>query len=104
MNWNQIKGGWQQLAGQVRGNWNKLTDEELSTIEAKRDQLISFLQDNCGYERSQAERELDKFTQGRTSQSGTLEIDDIPRGRGSMFHAPATYIGFEHSEKELRID
>ena len=43
MNWNQIKGGWQQLAGQVRGNWNKLTEEELNTITANRDQLISFL-------------------------------------------------------------
>ena len=104
MNWNQIKGGWQQLAGQVRGNWNKLTDEELNTIEAKRDQLISFLQENCGYERSQEERELDKFTQGRTSHTSTIKIDGTEPGRDSMFRNHATYIGFERNQKDLRID
>ena len=104
MNWNQIKGGWQQLAGQVRGNWNKLTEEELNTITANRDQLISFLQVNCGYERSQAEQELDKFTQGRTSQSGAIEAEPLRHRRESLYGTHATYIGFGRSGKDLRIE
>ncbi len=69
MNWDQIKSGWNQMANQVQGNWRKLTDDELTIIALKRDQLIGFLQESYGYEKEQAERELDQLTQGRASHA-----------------------------------
>ena len=71
MNWDQIKSGWLQMANQVQGSWRKLTDDELTIIALKRDQLINFLQESYGYEKEQAERELDQLTQGRASHSAT---------------------------------
>jgi uncharacterized protein YjbJ (UPF0337 family) len=32
MNWDQIQGNWMQFKAGVRGNWVKLTDEDLTRI------------------------------------------------------------------------
>jgi uncharacterized protein YjbJ (UPF0337 family) len=62
MNWDQIKGNWKQFQGQVKQKWGKLTDDDLKVIEGKRDQLAGLLQKRYGYEKEQAEKELDEFT------------------------------------------
>jgi len=54
MNWDQVKGN-------VKEKWGKLTDDDLTTIAGKRDQLAGKLQERYGYGREQAERELDEF-------------------------------------------
>ncbi len=73
MNWDQIKSGWNRITNQVQGNWRKLTDDELTIIALKRDQLIGFLQVSYGYEKEQAERELDQLTQGRASHAAATK-------------------------------
>lgn len=62
MNWDIIKGNWKQIQGQVKQKWGKLTDDDLTTIAGKRDQLAGKLQERYGYGKDQAERELDDFT------------------------------------------
>jgi uncharacterized protein YjbJ (UPF0337 family) len=63
MNWDQIAGNWKQFHGKVKEKWGKLTDDDLTTIAGKRDQLAGFLQQKYGYAKDQAEKELDAFTQ-----------------------------------------
>jgi uncharacterized protein YjbJ (UPF0337 family) len=63
MNWDQIAGNWKQLKGKVKEKLGKLTDDELTTIAGKRDQLTGILQQKYGYKKEQAEKELDAFTQ-----------------------------------------
>jgi uncharacterized protein YjbJ (UPF0337 family) len=62
MNWNQVKGNWKQFKGQVKEKWGKLTDDDLTAIEGKREQLAGKLQERYGYGKEQAEREVDEFT------------------------------------------
>jgi uncharacterized protein YjbJ (UPF0337 family) len=62
MNWDQIKGDWKQLSGKLKEKWDRLTDDDLTTIAGKRVQLIGVLQERYGYEKERAELELDKFT------------------------------------------
>src|SRR5882724_10466681 len=62
MNWDQVKGNWKQFQGKVKEKWGKLTDDDLTTIAGKRDQLAGKLQERYGYEKEQAEKELDEFT------------------------------------------
>jgi len=62
MNWDQIEGNWKQLTGQVKEKWGKLTDDDLTVIAGKRDQLAGLLQERYGYVKEQAEQELDSFT------------------------------------------
>ena len=62
MNWDNISGNWKQFKGKVKEKWGKLTDDDLTTVAGKRDQLAGILQQKYGYAKDQAERELDEFT------------------------------------------
>jgi uncharacterized protein YjbJ (UPF0337 family) len=64
MNWDQIQGDWKQMTGKVKEKWGKLTDNDLTTIAGKRDQLAGLLQQRYGYAKEQVEKELDEFTRG----------------------------------------
>ena len=61
MNWDTIAGDWKHLKGQVKEKWGKLTDDELTTVAGKRDQLAGLIQERYGHARELAEEEVDKF-------------------------------------------
>lgn len=62
MNWDSIEGNWKQFSGQVKSKWGELTDDDLTVIAGKRDQLAGKLQERYGYAKERAEKELDEFT------------------------------------------
>jgi uncharacterized protein YjbJ (UPF0337 family) len=62
MNWDVVKGNWKQWTGKVKQKWGKLTDDDLTAIGGKRDELLGRLQQRYGYAKDEAERELDDFT------------------------------------------
>ena len=61
MNWDQMKGNGKQIKGKAKEKWGKLTDDDLTTVAGKRDQLVGKLQERYGYAKEQAERDLDEF-------------------------------------------
>jgi uncharacterized protein YjbJ (UPF0337 family) len=61
MNWDQIEGSWRQLKGKVRSRWGKLTDDDVEAIAGKKDELLGRLQKHYGYQKAQAEKEVDSF-------------------------------------------
>jgi len=61
MNWDQIAGSWKELQGKVREKWGKLTDDDLTVVAGKRDQLAGILQSRYGMAKDAAEQELDRF-------------------------------------------
>ena len=61
MNWDQIEGNWKKLKGKVKEKWGELTDDDLTTLSGKKDQLAGKLQERYGYEKTQVEKELDEF-------------------------------------------
>jgi uncharacterized protein YjbJ (UPF0337 family) len=62
MNWDRIEGNWTQFKGKVKEKWGKLTDDDLTVLSGKKDQLAGILQNRYGYEKDQVERELDEFS------------------------------------------
>jgi uncharacterized protein YjbJ (UPF0337 family) len=68
MDWNEIEGNWKQFSGKVKEKWGKLTDDDLTTIEGKRDNLLGRLQERYGYEKDMADRELTDFVRGLKSR------------------------------------
>jgi uncharacterized protein YjbJ (UPF0337 family) len=64
MNWDQISGQWTQLQGKPRSKWGKLTDDDWELIAGKKDQLLGKLRERYGYQKEQAEREVDTFING----------------------------------------
>jgi uncharacterized protein YjbJ (UPF0337 family) len=61
MNWDQVKGNWKQLTGQVKEKWGTLTDDDLTTAAGQRDQMLGVLQRRYGIAKEKAEKELDEF-------------------------------------------
>ena len=61
MNWDQIEGKWKELAGNVKEQWGKLTDDELTTIGGKRDKLSGIIQNKYGIAKEAAEEQIAKF-------------------------------------------
>jgi uncharacterized protein YjbJ (UPF0337 family) len=62
MNWDQIEGKWKQSAGVVKQKWGKLTDDDLTVIAGKKDQLVGKVQERYGIAREAAEKQVDEFT------------------------------------------
>ncbi len=61
MNWDQIQVDWVQFQGKVRSNWIKLTDEDLTRIGGRRDELVRRLQARYGFATTEAEREIEAW-------------------------------------------
>jgi uncharacterized protein YjbJ (UPF0337 family) len=61
MNWNQIEGRWDQLAGQVKSQWGKLTDDDLKNIAGKRQELVGKLQERYGVLKGDIEKQVNEW-------------------------------------------
>ena len=56
-----LHGKWHELKGQVRQQWGKLTDDDLTRLSGKTEELAGILQQRYGYARAQAEIEINKW-------------------------------------------
>ena len=61
MNWDRIEGNWKTFKGQVQQKWADLSNDDLDKIEGKRTELAGRLQARYGYQKDQAEREIDNW-------------------------------------------
>ena len=61
MNWTMVEGKWQQMKGEVRQRWAKLTDEEVEALGARKDQLVGKLVERYGILKEDAERQIDDW-------------------------------------------
>ncbi|MBW6398307.1 CsbD family protein [Roseomonas sp. HJA6] len=58
MNSDTISGNWKQLKGKVKEQWGKLTDDDITVIEGKRDQLVGRVQERYGIAKDKAEEQV----------------------------------------------
>ena len=61
MNWDRIEGNWKQFSGKVKEKWGDLTDDDLTMINGKRDQLEGKIQERYGYNKDQVKKAVDDF-------------------------------------------
>ncbi|HZZ72762.1 MAG TPA: CsbD family protein [Pirellulales bacterium] len=64
MNWNQVEGNWPFVRDKVRQRWDHLTEEDLSQIGGRREELTGFLQERYGLKKEEAEHAADGFAHG----------------------------------------
>lgn len=38
MDWDRVEGNWKQVKGKVKEKWGQLTDDDLNTIDGRREQ------------------------------------------------------------------
>jgi uncharacterized protein YjbJ (UPF0337 family) len=61
MNWDIVKGKWNQLKGEGRKQWGKLTDDDWMQIAGEKDKLIGKLQERYGWSREEAVRSAEAY-------------------------------------------
>jgi len=62
MNWDRIEGNWKQFTGSVKAQWGKLTDDDLTEIAGRRENLEGKIQERYGLAKDEVKRQVDKFT------------------------------------------
>ncbi len=69
-----LVGSWNQLREPIKVWWNKLTDDDLDSINGKYDILVSVLQKKYGYSAQQAgeqvQQRLAEYERGHRSLTG----------------------------------
>ncbi len=55
------KGRWNELKGKVKQQYGKLTDDDLTYVEGKEDELLGRLQQETGKTREEVEAWLDEL-------------------------------------------
>jgi uncharacterized protein YjbJ (UPF0337 family) len=61
MNSDQFEGKWKQLKGGVKQRWGKLTDDDVTALSGKKDELVGKIQERYGITREQAQKEADEW-------------------------------------------
>lgn len=61
MNTDIFEGKWNQLKGQVKVRWGKLTDDDLDVAEGHSQYLAGKLQERYGLTKEKAEEEISEF-------------------------------------------
>lgn len=64
MNEDTLKGQWHQLAGRIKQQWGKLTDDDLTVAEGSSEYLAGKVQERYGMAKDEAEREVKTFRDG----------------------------------------
>jgi uncharacterized protein YjbJ (UPF0337 family) len=74
MNSDQFEGKWKQLKGTLKQRWAKLTDDDITALSGKKDELVGRIQERYGITREQAEREADEW-----AQAANANLDEADR-------------------------
>jgi len=61
MDWNRIEENWKQFGGLLKEKWGKLTDDDLTVINGRRDQLEGKLQERYGIAKDQVRSDVDTW-------------------------------------------
>ena len=61
MTWEELTGRWEQLKGQVKTQWGRLTDDDLAEVEGQRDQLVGKVRERYAIAQEEAQRQVDEW-------------------------------------------
>ena len=61
MDWNRIEGNWKQAQGRIKEKWGKLTQDDLTMINGRREQLEGIIQQRYGLARDMVRKDVDDW-------------------------------------------
>ena len=61
MNEDRIAGQWKQLAGKIKAQWGKLTDDDITQAQGNSAYRAGKLQERYGLAREEAEKQVREF-------------------------------------------
>ncbi len=61
MNKDIIKGKWKEIRGQLKQQWGKLTDDDISKMQGNYEELEGLLQKRYGYKKEEIQEKIEEF-------------------------------------------
>ena len=61
MNWDIAQGNWKQMTGTIKQQWGKLTDDAMTQVNGKRDQLVGKIQEAYGISKDEADKQVKEW-------------------------------------------
>ena len=61
MNRDRLEGKWKQISGSAREQWGRLTDDRLSVVAGRHNQVAGRAQERYGIYKEESERQLKAF-------------------------------------------
>ncbi|MCB0405554.1 MAG: CsbD family protein [Bdellovibrionales bacterium] len=61
MNKDQIKGNWEQIRGDIKKRWGKLTDNDIMEVKGNLEKLQGKLREYYGYTKEQVRQQIEDF-------------------------------------------
>src|ERR1700757_2946210 len=61
MDWNRVEGNWKQTKGKIKEKWGQLTEDDLTQINGKRDQLEGLIQERYGLAKDMVRKDVDDW-------------------------------------------
>lgn len=58
MNWDRIQGNWKQALGKAKEEWGQLTDDDLTVVAGRREQLAGKIQERYGLALHEVEEQI----------------------------------------------
>jgi uncharacterized protein YjbJ (UPF0337 family) len=56
-----LAGKWHELKGKAKQQWGKLTDDDITRMSGRGEELAGLLQQRYGYDKAKAEAEISKW-------------------------------------------
>jgi uncharacterized protein YjbJ (UPF0337 family) len=56
-----LAGKWHELKGKLKSQWGKLTDDDVTRMSGRTEELAGILQQRYGYDKAHAESEIAKW-------------------------------------------
>jgi uncharacterized protein YjbJ (UPF0337 family) len=82
MDSNRIEGSWAELRGKAKQQWGNLTDDELTRIGGKKDELMGRIQARYGYGKDKAKEEVENWLEslGQSSEPVMAQVNAAKDG------------------------
>jgi uncharacterized protein YjbJ (UPF0337 family) len=81
MNSDQLEGKWKQLKGSVKQQWGKLTDDDLTFINGRSEELVGKVQERYGIAREEAQKRVDEFLTTNSTVPGVASREYETQGK-----------------------
>ena len=63
MTWDEVKSNWEAVSDVIKLTWGKLSEEDLTSIAGRRNQLVERHQERYGHDKVDTEQKVDRFAQ-----------------------------------------
>jgi len=65
MNEERLKGKWNQIKGELKKKWGKLTDDDLTYTEGHFDKMLGRIQERTGEKKEELQRFFDRYMEDK---------------------------------------